>query len=155
MPCPSVLDAFAQDRRLHCWLLWPLPAHRMIFVPFAVAAPFASTHRPHCTPLTLPLALTFHCWLVWPLQSQMITAVPLVVPCPLASRHLLPYTCSCLADVYVHDWLGWPLQSRGCVWVPLVVAAPVTSTPRPDWAPTIRFAVGGTPSVPVTVSSTA
>jgi hypothetical protein len=54
-----------------------------------------SRQRPDCTPLMVPLALTFHCWLDCPLQSQMMIAVPLVVPRPLASRHLLPYTVSC------------------------------------------------------------
>ena len=71
----------------------------MILVPLAVPAPLASRHSPDCTPVMVPLALTFHCWLVWPLQSQMITAVPLAVPRPVASRHLLPYTCSCLLEV--------------------------------------------------------
>src|SRR6185503_5783118 len=80
---------------LHCWLVPPLQAHRTIFVPFAVAAPVASTHNPDCTPVIVPLALTFHCWLAWPLQSQMITRVPLVRPWPFASRHLVPYTCNC------------------------------------------------------------
>src|SRR6185312_13891219 len=108
--------------KVHCWLLWPLQDQRMSFVPFAVAAPLASRHNPDCTPVMVPLALTFHCWLAWPLQSQMITAVPLVVPCPFASRHLLPYTCSCRPDVRVHRWLAWPPQSHSCTWVPLVVA---------------------------------
>ncbi len=71
----------------------------MSLVPLAVAAPLASRHSPDCTPVMVPLALTFHCWLVWPLQSQMMTAVPLVVPRPYASRHLLPYTVSWLPDV--------------------------------------------------------
>src|SRR5690242_15476982 len=90
-----------QLRRLHCWLLWPLQDQRIIFVPFAVPAPLASTHNPDWTPVMVPLELTFHCWLVWPLQSQMLTWVPLLVPRPDASRHLLPYTMSCLLDVYV------------------------------------------------------
>jgi hypothetical protein len=71
----------------------------MIFVPLAVAAPYASTQSPDCWPVMVPLALRFHCWLVWPLQSQMMTVVPLVVPLAFASRHLLPYTCSCLLEV--------------------------------------------------------
>jgi hypothetical protein len=62
----------------------------MIFVPMAVAAPFASRHSPDCTPVMVPSVFTFHCWLVWPLQSQMTAAVPLAVPRPYASRHLLP-----------------------------------------------------------------
>ena len=53
----------AQLRRLHCWLLPPLQVQMMIFVPFAVAAPLASTHLPDCTPVMVPLELTFHCWL--------------------------------------------------------------------------------------------
>src|SRR3982751_5138269 len=84
---------------VHCWLGWPLQAHRMTLVPLAVPAPLASRHSPDCTPVMVPLALTFHCWLVWPLQSQMMTAVPLVVPRPLASRHLVPYTWNCPAAV--------------------------------------------------------
>ena len=84
---------------LHCWLVCPLQDQRMIRVPLAVAAPLASRHSPDCTPVTVPLALTFHCWLVCPWQSQMITSVPLVVPWPLASRHLPPYTVSCRPDV--------------------------------------------------------
>src|SRR4051795_11856797 len=96
---------------LHCWLAPPLQAQRMSFVPLAVPAPLASRQSPDCTPVMVPLALTFHCWLVWPLQSQMITWVPLVVPLPLASRHLLPYTCSWLPGVWVHRWLVRPLQS--------------------------------------------
>src|SRR5689334_15532370 len=84
---------------VHCWLAWPLQAHRMIRVPLAVPAALASTHSPDWTPVMVPLSLTFHCWLGWPLQSQMMTAVPLVVPRPLASRHLDPYTVSCLAVV--------------------------------------------------------
>src|SRR5690242_16984600 len=86
-------------RRDHCWLLPPLQAHRISLVPLAVPAPLASRHRPDCTPVMVPLELTFHCWFVWPLQSQMITVVPLVVPLPLASRHLFPYTCSALPEV--------------------------------------------------------
>ena len=101
-------------------------------MPLAVPAPLASRHSPDCTPVMVPLALTFHCWLVWPLQSQMITAVPLVVPWPLASRHLLPYTCSCLLDVNVQDWSARPVQSHSCTWVPLVVLALGTSRQRPD-----------------------
>src|SRR4051794_32842874 len=66
----------------------------------------------------------------------MIAAVPLVVPRPEASRHLLPYTCSCLPDVYVHRWLVPPLQSHKAVCVPLVVEALGTSRHRPDWVPT-------------------
>src|ERR1044071_7172266 len=89
--CASDPPAPASYRRLHCWLVPPLQAQRMIFVPLAVAAPLASRHSPDCTPVMEPLELTFHCWLVWPLQSQMMTAVPLVVPLPEASRHLLPY----------------------------------------------------------------
>src|SRR5690349_1832623 len=85
----------------------------------------------------LPLALTFHCWFAWPLQSQITRRVPLVVPCPLASRHLLPYTVSCLPEVYVHRWLPAPLQSHSCTWVPLAVLEFGTSTHRPDCVPTI------------------
>src|SRR3954466_15559524 len=107
----------------------------MIFVPFAVAAPFASTHSPDCTPAMLPLLLRFHCWLVWPLQSQMITAVPLVVPLPDASRHL-PSTVSCLPPVTVHRWLAAPLQSQICIWVPFAVDEFGSSRHRPDWPPT-------------------
>src|SRR4051794_28002257 len=84
---------------LHFWLAPPLQLQRMSFVPLAVPAPWASRHRPDCTPVMVPFALTFHCWLVWLLQSQMITCVPLVVPRPFASRHLLPYTWNCLASV--------------------------------------------------------
>jgi hypothetical protein len=62
----------------------------MILVPLVVPAALASRHSPECTPVMVPLVLTFHCWLFWPLQSQMITVVPLLVPRPLASRHLLP-----------------------------------------------------------------
>src|SRR5919197_3468552 len=112
-----------QARRLPCWLAPPLQDHRMITVPLAVPAPLASRHNPDCTPVMVPLALTFHCWLVWPLQSQMMAAVPLVVPCPLASRHLLPYTCSCLLGGYVQDWLFWPVQSHSWTCVPLLVVA--------------------------------
>src|SRR3954453_16854787 len=104
----------------------------MIFVPFAVAAPFASTHSPDCTPAMLPLLLTFHCWLTWPLQSQMITAVPLVVPWPFASRHLLPYTWNCLPVVYDHCWLVWPLQSHRLSCVPLLWDWLGTSRHRPE-----------------------
>src|SRR6185312_846736 len=93
----------------------------MILVPLAVAAPLASRHRPDCTPVIVPLALRFHCWLVCPLQSQMIAAVPLLVPWPLASRHLLPYTCSCLLEVYVQRCDDPPEQSYSWVCVPLVV----------------------------------
>src|SRR5690242_13589616 len=85
--------------RLHCWLLWPLQVQRMIFVPLAVPAPFASRQSPDWTPVIVPPAFTLHCWLGCPLQSQMMTAVPGLVPCPEASRHLLPYTVNCLADV--------------------------------------------------------
>src|ERR1043165_640344 len=92
-------DVGVDEDCVHCWLLWPLHDQRMVFVPFAVAAPLASTHSPDCTPVMVPLVLRFHCWLVCPLQSQMITWVPLVVPLPLASRHLLPYTCNCLLEV--------------------------------------------------------
>src|SRR5438067_910499 len=35
-----------QLRWLHCWLEPPLQDQRMIFVPLAVAAPLASTHKP-------------------------------------------------------------------------------------------------------------
>src|SRR5688572_10412520 len=104
----------------------------MILVPLAVPAALASMHNPDCTPVMLPLALTFHCWFVCPLQSQMITWVPLVVPRLDASRHLLPYTCSALPDVYVHRWFAWPLQSHSCTWVPLVVVEFGTSIQRPD-----------------------
>src|SRR5205085_10639238 len=117
-------------------LVPPLQDQRMIFVPLAVAAPLASTHRPDCTPVMVPLELRFHCWLVWPLQSQMITVVPLVVPRPLASRHLLPYTCSCWLDVYVHCWPVAVPQSHSCSWVPLVVRELGTSRHRPDGPPT-------------------
>src|SRR3954449_6726364 len=108
----------------------------MIFVPFVVAAPFASTHNPDCTPAMLPLLLRFHCWLVCPLQSQMMTAVPLVVPRPLASRHLPPNTVSCLLAVYVHRCPDPPWQSKSCSCVPLVVLAFGTSRHRPDCWPT-------------------
>src|SRR4051812_32124846 len=108
----------------------------MIFVPLAVPAPLASRQSPDCTPVIVPLALTFHCWFVCPLQSQMITWVPLVVPRPEASRHLLPYTCRALPDVYVKRWLVWPLQSHSCTCVPLVVLEFGTSRQRPDCTPT-------------------
>ena len=54
----------------------------------AELAPVTSRHSPDCTPVTVPLALTFHCWLAWPLQGQTITFVPAVVPRPEASRHI-------------------------------------------------------------------
>src|SRR5437764_15324716 len=96
---------------VHCWLLWPVQAQSSTRAPLAVEAPVTSRHSPDCTPVMVPLELTFHCWLVWPLQSQMITVVPLVVPFPLASRHLLPYTVSCLLDVDVQRWFVLPEQS--------------------------------------------
>src|SRR4051812_2797568 len=80
-----------QLRRLHCWLVPPLHDQRMIFVPFVVAAAFASTHSPDWTFVMVRLALRFHCWSSPLLQSEMTTAVPFVVPAPDASRHLLPY----------------------------------------------------------------
>ncbi len=67
----------------------------------------------------------------------MMMAVPLLVAAPLASRHLLPYTRSCLLDVYVHCWLVWPWQSYSCTRVPLVCVALGTSMHRPDCTPTI------------------
>src|SRR5689334_22956356 len=109
----------------------------MAFVPFAVSAPLASRHFSDCTPVMVPLELTFHCWFSWPLQSQMMTAVPSLVPRLAASRHLLPYTISCLVDVYVHRWLAPPQQSYNCTWVPLVVLWPGTSMHRPDAPPMI------------------
>src|SRR5687767_573606 len=108
----------------------------MSLVPFAVAAPFASRQSPDCTPATVPLALRFHCWLVPPWQSQMVTWVPLLVPAPLASRHLLPYTWSCLPEVYVQRCMAPPQQSHNCTWMPLVVLPSGTSIHRPDWPPT-------------------
>ena len=84
----------------------PSELYSSIFVPLAVLAFAASRHNPDCTPVMVPLELTFHCWFGCPLQLQMITAVPLLVPLPLASRHMLPYTCSCLPEVYVHDWFA-------------------------------------------------
>src|SRR5512142_3115754 len=120
----------------------------MIFVPLAVPCPLASTHRPDCTPVIVPLELRFHCWLVWPLQSQMMTAVPLVVPRPLASRHLLPYTVSCLLEVDVQSWLVPPQQSYSWTWVPLVVDAFGTSAHRPDCPPTISLPLPPPPGAP-------
>src|SRR3954468_12909328 len=138
--------ARAQFRRPHCCLAPPLQDQMMIFVPFAVPAPFASRHNPDWTPVIVPSAFTFHCWLLWPLQSQMIAAVPLAVPFPDASRHLLPYTVSCLADVAVHRWPEPPAQSYSCACVPLVVLAFGTSRQRPDWFPTIStFCRSGVP----------
>src|SRR5690348_12061810 len=109
----------------------------MIFVPLAVPRPLASRQRPECTPVMVPLALRFHCWLAPPVQSQITAGVPLAVPQPDASRHLVPYTISCLPEVYVQDCWDWPLQSYSWVWVPLVVETPVTSRHRPDGTPTI------------------
>ncbi|GAB3834905.1 hypothetical protein GCM10027610_031460 [Dactylosporangium cerinum] len=48
----------------------------------------------------------------------------------------MPYTVSCLPEVYVQRWLVWPWQSHSWVCVPLAVAAFGTSTHRPDWPPT-------------------
>src|SRR3954452_3831310 len=73
----------------------------------------------------------------------MIAAVPLAVPRPEASRHLLPYTCNCLADVYVHRWLVCPWQSHSWACVPFVVDAFGMSTQRPDWPPPIVTFCGG------------
>src|SRR5690242_4915257 len=56
-----------QLRRLQRWLDPPLHDQRMIFVPLAVAAPFASRHSPDCAPVMVPAALTLHCWFAWPL----------------------------------------------------------------------------------------
>ena len=73
----------------------------MIFVPFAVPAPLASTHSPDCTPVIVPFEFTFHCWLARPLHDHTITCVPLPVPAPLASRHMSPTACNCLPAVKV------------------------------------------------------
>src|SRR3954467_170214 len=83
----------------HCWFAPPWHAQRFTFVPLAVPAPLASRHSPDCTPVMVPLALTFHCWLAWPLQDHTITWVPLLVPAPLASRQMFPEPCSCLPAV--------------------------------------------------------
>src|SRR4051812_9367242 len=68
----------------------------------------------------------------------MITVVPALVPPPNASRHLLPYTCSCLLEVYVHVWPEVAPQSDNCTWVPLFWDESGTSMHRPDWLPTSR-----------------
>src|SRR5678815_2053527 len=127
---------WSTQRSDHCWLVPEPQAHRMMFVPLAVPRPLASRHRPDCTPVMVPLALTFHCWLACPLQSQMMTAVPFVVPAWLASRHLLPYTTSCLRAVCTQVWFAPPVQSHSCVRVPLVSVLLLTSRQRLDCAPT-------------------
>src|SRR5689334_10835759 len=68
-----------QLRRLQRWLAPPLQAQRLSLVPLAVALPGTSRHSPDCTPVMVPLALTFHCWFGCPLQSQITTWVPLAV----------------------------------------------------------------------------
>jgi hypothetical protein len=60
----------------------PLQVHRSISAPSVVLAPDTSRHSPDCTPVMVPLELTFHCWLVPPLQGQICTLVPGVVPWP-------------------------------------------------------------------------
>src|SRR5660397_179195 len=51
---PPRCGARCQLRRVHCWLAPPLHAQRMIFVPFAVAPPVASRHRPDWPPTIAP-----------------------------------------------------------------------------------------------------
>src|SRR5581483_12476167 len=53
---------------------------------------------------------------------------------------MLPYTMSCLLEVYVHCWLDWPWQSYNCTRVPLLCDTFGTSMHRPDWVPTISLA---------------
>src|ERR1041384_6791377 len=55
--------------RLHCWLPPLLQDHSCTSAPLAVDAPDTSRHRPDCTPVIVPLALTFHCWFAWPLHA--------------------------------------------------------------------------------------
>src|SRR3954454_15809437 len=62
--------------RVHFWLLPPLQVHSSIGVPAAVPLPVASRHRPDCTPMIVPSALTRHCWFAPPLQLQISTLVP-------------------------------------------------------------------------------
>lgn len=66
IPCwmPGSSAAVTGDRIQrsdHRWLVPEPHAHRISFVPLAVPRPFASRHRPDCTPVIVPLALTFHC----------------------------------------------------------------------------------------------
>ena len=51
---------------VHFWLVVPVQDHSWTFVPLAVPKLLASRHRPDCTPVMVPSALTFHCWLVLP-----------------------------------------------------------------------------------------